>query len=312
MTRPPSPNGSRRRASSAPRASPRTTSASTSPASRRSVSSATRRRSSSSATTVTAWCRTRRSNSDRPPASLTATSQACGRPLPPALGGRDRQRERRGRRARLARARSRASRRGGRARAARRPIASTAASASSRRKVVAGQRLAAPVEDQRGAADQRGERRGDARRARARSSTIRCEALLRGDRALQHRVLLVDQARERLLGHRDERRVVGHLEEREVPLGGGLARARRAPGRGRSRRRRRGRRARGRPAGARRRAGPRACSRPMPVVSSSSPPDSHGVGSASSEMCTQRTGTSRFASPARTRDVEVAAGGPGR
>ena len=30
----------------------------------------------------------------------------------------------------------------------------------------------------------------------------------------------------------------------------------------------------------------------MPVVSSSSPPDSHGVGSGSSEMCTQRTGAS--------------------
>src|SRR3954466_8949628 len=37
-----------------------------------------------------------------------------------------------------------------------------------------------------------------------------------------------------------------------------------------------------------------------PVVSSSSPPDSHGVGSRSSEMWTQRTGTSRFASPAST------------
>ena len=36
----------------------------------------------------------------------------------------------------------------------------------------------------------------------------------------------------------------------------------------------------------------------MPVVSSTSPPDSHGVGSASSEMCTHRTGASRSASPA--------------
>src|SRR3954452_15448402 len=43
-----------------------------------------------------------------------------------------------------------------------------------------------------------------------------------------------------------------------------------------------------------------ALSRSRPVVSSSSPPDSHGVGSRSSEMCTQRTGTSRFCSPART------------
>src|SRR5947208_695510 len=36
----------------------------------------------------------------------------------------------------------------------------------------------------------------------------------------------------------------------------------------------------------------------MPVVSSSSPPDSHGVGSGSSEMCTQRTGVSSCSSPA--------------
>src|SRR3954454_20949674 len=36
----------------------------------------------------------------------------------------------------------------------------------------------------------------------------------------------------------------------------------------------------------------------MPVVSSSSPPDSHGVGSDSSEMCTQRTGASAVSSPA--------------
>src|SRR5690348_509249 len=35
----------------------------------------------------------------------------------------------------------------------------------------------------------------------------------------------------------------------------------------------------------------------MPVVSSSSPPDSHGVGSSSSVMCTQRTGASAASSP---------------
>src|SRR4051794_28343026 len=39
-------------------------------------------------------------------------------------------------------------------------------------------------------------------------------------------------------------------------------------------------------------------SRPMPVVSNSSPPDSQGVGSASSEMCTQRMGASAASSPA--------------
>src|SRR4051812_14055766 len=39
----------------------------------------------------------------------------------------------------------------------------------------------------------------------------------------------------------------------------------------------------------------------MPVVSSSSPPESHGVGSTSSEMCTQRTGFSAPAAPATRR-----------
>ena len=37
----------------------------------------------------------------------------------------------------------------------------------------------------------------------------------------------------------------------------------------------------------------------MPVVSRSSPPDSHGVGSGSSEMCTQRTGASAPSAPGR-------------
>src|SRR4051794_23949923 len=39
----------------------------------------------------------------------------------------------------------------------------------------------------------------------------------------------------------------------------------------------------------------------MPVVSSSSPPDSHGVGSSSSEMWTHRTAFSSPLSPATTR-----------
>ena len=38
----------------------------------------------------------------------------------------------------------------------------------------------------------------------------------------------------------------------------------------------------------------------IPVVSSSSPPDSHGVGSSSSVQCTQRTGASADASPAHS------------
>src|SRR5450755_339078 len=39
----------------------------------------------------------------------------------------------------------------------------------------------------------------------------------------------------------------------------------------------------------------------IPVVRISSPPESQGVGSSSSVMCTQRTGSSRPASPASTR-----------
>src|SRR3984957_10901537 len=39
----------------------------------------------------------------------------------------------------------------------------------------------------------------------------------------------------------------------------------------------------------------------MPVVSSSSPPDSHGVGSSISDMCTHRTGTSVADSPVSRR-----------
>src|SRR5947209_1873103 len=39
----------------------------------------------------------------------------------------------------------------------------------------------------------------------------------------------------------------------------------------------------------------------MPVVSSTSPPDSQGVGSASSQMCTQRTGSSSAPAPASSR-----------
>ncbi len=38
----------------------------------------------------------------------------------------------------------------------------------------------------------------------------------------------------------------------------------------------------------------------MPVVSSTSPPESHGVGSINSVMCTQRTGISNPHSPAST------------
>ena len=43
----------------------------------------------------------------------------------------------------------------------------------------------------------------------------------------------------------------------------------------------------------------------MPVVSISSPPESHGVGSSSSEMWTQRTGASAAAAPAASSRLEL-------
>jgi hypothetical protein len=82
-------------------------------------------------------------------------------------------------------------------------------------------RLAAAVEDDRRAADQR-RQRGCDRVQPALAEHDALQALLHRDRSLQQRVLLVDQAGERLLGHRDERRVVRDLDQREVALGGGL------------------------------------------------------------------------------------------
>ena len=78
-----------------------------------------------------------------------------------------------------------------------------------------GQPLAAAVEDRHGAADGGGDRRGDFLQP-ALLQYQPLEPPLHGDSALQHLVLLVDQAGEGLLGDRDERRRVGHLEEREV------------------------------------------------------------------------------------------------
>ena len=49
------------------------------------------------------------------------------------------------------------------------------------------------------------------------------QPLVRAQRPLQHRVVLVDEVRGRLLGDRDERHLVGHLDEREAELGGRLA-----------------------------------------------------------------------------------------
>ena len=76
------------------------------------------------------------------------------------------------------------------------------------------QRRAAAVEHERAAADERRQRAGDRVQA-ALGEHDPLQALLRGDRALQHGVLLVDQPRERLLGDGDERRRVRDLEDRE-------------------------------------------------------------------------------------------------
>ena len=210
MTRPPRPNGSSRRASSAPASRPDTISASTSPARRRSVVSATWRRSSSSAITVTAWCRISRSNSDRPPVSLAATQPGLRHR---ALGA-DGQRQRAAAPdRRCVGAKPRPSPRRARSRSS-----AASASTASRRELAAEgalrQRRAAAVEHQRAAADERRQRAGD-RVQPALGEDDPLQALLRGDRALQHGVLLVDQPRERLLGDGDERRRVRDLEERE-------------------------------------------------------------------------------------------------
>ena len=178
----------------------------------------------------------------------------------------------------------------------RRQRGSTSAAAGS--PGAAREQLAAPVEDQRRAADHR---RQLARHALepALGEHDALEPLVRGERAPQHRVLLVDQVRERLLGDRDERQLVGTSKSGN-PCSSAAARSA---------------------------SGTRSCEKPTPkpspvspwrdeprdvlallasspscrpVVSSSSPPDSQGVGSASSEMCTQRTARSSPASPATT------------
>ena len=218
-----SPNGSSRRASSAPARSPATSAVSTSPASRRSVSSTTRRRSSSSATIVTAWCSVSRSSSFSGPASLAAISHASGsgpsprgdspraRPAAPARRAGKPSAPGRSRAARPARVRSRSSVAERLARRRRSPA----------RPPRAREHLAARVEDQRRPADHRRQRAGHAVQA-ALGEHDPLQPLVRGQRAPQHRVLLVDEVRERLLGDRDERQLVGHLEQREAVLGGRL------------------------------------------------------------------------------------------
>ena len=80
-----------------------------------------------------------------------------------------------------------------------------------------GEPLAAAVEDRDRAADRGGDRGDDLLEA-ALFEDQALEPALHRDPALQHLVLLVDEAGEGLLGDRDERRRVGDLEEREVAL----------------------------------------------------------------------------------------------
>ena len=299
QTSAPRRNGSSRRASSAPCSSPLSMPASTSPARRRSVESATRRRSSSSATTVPPWCSARRSTSARPPESLTPATHACG--ARPRLGG-DGQHERAAGevgmvgRERLGVARARAAAGLG---ADRRDLLVVERAAER----AAGQRRAAAVEHERRPADQPGERADDPVHA-ALGEHDALQALLGGDRAAQQRVLLVDQPRERLLGDRDERQLVRDLEQREAALARRLDQrlghvvVREAHAEAQARR------ARGRPGARRTGAGPTASVSWRPVVSSSSPPDSHGVGSVSSEMCTHRIG--RVEGVLAREDLDVA------
>src|SRR4051795_10377829 len=61
-----------------------------------------------------------------------------------------------------------------------------------------------------------------ARWSPAQGGPDRREPLVGRQRALEHRVVLVDEVRGRLLGDRDERQLVGHLDEREAQIGGRL------------------------------------------------------------------------------------------
>src|ERR1044071_7898697 len=75
--------------------------------------------------------------------------------------------------------------------------------------------LATTTEDRNSAADRRGNRCHDLLQA-ALFEDQALQSPLHGDATLQHLVLLIDQAREGLLGDRDEGRRVRHLEERKV------------------------------------------------------------------------------------------------
>ena len=170
--------------------------------------------------TVTAWWRIRRSISARPPVSLTATSHACGSPPPGASEPPTGSTSARGRELGVAGHEAAAVPAAG-------PLVELGRQRGDRLGVELAPEgpllleLAATVEDQRRAADQRRQRADDRVQA-ALGEDDALQALLRGDRALEEGVLLVDQSREGALGERDERHLVGHLEEGEAALPGRL------------------------------------------------------------------------------------------
>ena len=160
----------------------------------------------------------------RPPAAGSAARSRRGRRSrgrsPPRPGAARRRARSPGGRAPGRRPRDGRGRRGGRRRrgpSASSRIASIASAESWRRKPRPASRSPRPSRIADGAADRGGDRRRDLLQA-ALLEDQPLEPPLDGDAALQHLVLLVDEAGEGLLGDRDERRRVGHLEEREVAL----------------------------------------------------------------------------------------------
>ena len=82
-----------------------------------------------------------------------------------------------------------------------------------------GEDLATRVEQDDRGADERRERRDEIVDPALGENDL-LEPFLRGERAAQDCVLLVDELRERRLGDGDEGQLVGDLEDREVTLGG--------------------------------------------------------------------------------------------
>ena len=250
----------------------------------------TRWRISSRATTVTACCSSSRSNGPsgppsrdgdeprlRPPPRRRPAAPASGR-RPPACSGANV--------TALAPPANASS-----------PTASSAAGGELAERLTGRHRLAARAEHAGRAAD----RLGDRLHERVEPVLLEhqpLEPLVDRDAALEHLVLLVDEPRHRPLGQRDERHVVRHLEQREAELARLVEQRRRqlvVGEAGAEPERRRARARSSRSTNARSSSSPSIWS---PVVSSSSPPDSHGVGSGSSVMWTQRTGVAAAGCPA--------------